>query len=96
MYESVIRNFATVRGFSFQNNLKNLDPSYKMDLDFWDCFGRENLCFITKELRYLCYTHIFQIFRQEEGQHKFASMHFQSGTRCDFCGKKVSVNSYYI
>ena len=21
---------------------KNLDPSDKMDLDFWDCFGREN------------------------------------------------------
>ena len=26
--------------FSFQNNLKNLDPSYKMDLDLWDCLGR--------------------------------------------------------
>ena len=34
----------------FQNNLINLDPSYKMDLDFficntnvyfWDCFGRK-------------------------------------------------------
>ena len=25
--------------FSFQNNPKNLDPSYKMDLDLWDCFG---------------------------------------------------------
>ena len=23
--------------FSFQNNPKNLDPSYKMDLDLWDC-----------------------------------------------------------
>ena len=22
---------------SFQNNPKNLDPSYKMDLDLWDC-----------------------------------------------------------
>ena len=21
-------------------NPKNLDPSYKMDLDFWDCLGR--------------------------------------------------------
>ena len=28
--------------FPFQNNPKDLDPSYKMDLDFWDCFGREN------------------------------------------------------
>ena len=26
--------------FSFQNNSKNLDPSYKMNLDFWDCLGR--------------------------------------------------------
>ena len=26
--------------FLFQNNAKNLDPSYKMDLDLWDCSGR--------------------------------------------------------
>ena len=24
-----------------------------MDLDFWDCFGRKKLCFVTKEIRYL-------------------------------------------
>ena len=35
---SVIRQF-----FSFQNNPKNLDLSYKMDLNLWDCFGRVNL-----------------------------------------------------
>ena len=29
---SVIRQF-----FSFQNNPKNLDPSYKTDLDLWNC-----------------------------------------------------------
>ena len=23
------------------NNPKDLDPSYKTDLDFWDCFGRK-------------------------------------------------------
>ena len=23
------------------NNPKNLDPSHKMDLDIWDCFGRK-------------------------------------------------------
>ena len=28
------------RIFSFQNNPKNLDPSYKTDLDLWDCLGR--------------------------------------------------------
>ena len=26
--------------FSFQNNPKDLDPSYKTDLDLWDCLGR--------------------------------------------------------
>ena len=35
---SVIRQF-----FSFQNNPRNLDPSYKMDLDLWDCLGRVKL-----------------------------------------------------
>ena len=29
--------------FSFQNNPKNLDPSYKMDLDLLDCLGRVKL-----------------------------------------------------
>ena len=32
---SVIRHF-----FPSQNNSKNLDPSFKMDLDLWDCLGR--------------------------------------------------------
>ena len=26
-----------------QNNKKNLDPFYTLDLDFWDCFRREKL-----------------------------------------------------
>ena len=29
--------------FSIQNNPKNLDLSYKMDLDLWDCLGRVKL-----------------------------------------------------
>ena len=29
--------------FSFQNNPKDLDPSYKTDLDPWDCLGRVKL-----------------------------------------------------
>ena len=33
---SVIRR----RFLSFQNNPKNLDPSYQTDLDLWDCLGR--------------------------------------------------------
>ena len=31
--------------FSFQNNPKNLDPSYKMDLDLWGCSGRVKFVF---------------------------------------------------
>ena len=30
---------------SFLYNPKILDPSYKMDLDFWDFFGRQNLSY---------------------------------------------------
>ena len=29
--------------FPFQNNPKNLDSSYKMDLNIWDCLGRVKL-----------------------------------------------------
>ena len=29
--------------FFFQNNLKDLDPSYKTDLDLLDCLGRVKL-----------------------------------------------------
>ena len=29
--------------FSPKNNPKNLDPSYKMDLDLWDCLERVKL-----------------------------------------------------
>ena len=34
--------------FSFQNNLKNLHLSYKMDLDLWDCLRRVKLVIIAK------------------------------------------------
>ena len=34
--------------FFFQNNLKDLDPSCKTDLDLLDCLGRVNLVFIAK------------------------------------------------
>ena len=29
--------------FSFLNNPKNLDRSYKIDLDLWDCYGKVKL-----------------------------------------------------
>ena len=36
--------------FRFQNIPKYLDPSYKMDLDLRDCFGRETPRLTTKEI----------------------------------------------
>ena len=39
--KSVLRNFALIPVLPFLNNPKDLDPAYKMDLDFWDCFGRK-------------------------------------------------------
>ena len=38
---SVLCNFAVIRVLPFLNNPKDLDPSYKTDLEFWDCFGRK-------------------------------------------------------
>lgn len=29
-------------GFPFQNDLKDVDPFCKTDLDIWDCFERES------------------------------------------------------
>ena len=41
--KSVLCDSATKWIFLFQNNLKNLYPSYKMNLDFWGCEGWETL-----------------------------------------------------
>ena len=51
--KSVIWNFAIIQVLPFLNNPNNLDPSYKMDLDFWDCFGRKKFCLITEEIWYM-------------------------------------------
>ena len=39
--KSVLKNFAIIPILPILNNPKDLDPSYKMDLDLWDCFGRK-------------------------------------------------------
>ena len=36
------------RDFSFQNNPKDLDLSYKTDLDLWECLGRVKACIVAK------------------------------------------------
>ena len=41
MTKSVLLNFAITPILPFLNNPKDLDPSYKTDLDLWDCFGRK-------------------------------------------------------
>ena len=38
--------------YPFLNNTKDLDPSYKTDLDLWCCFGSKKLRLITEEIRY--------------------------------------------
>ena len=50
--KSVQWNFAIIRILPFLNNLKDLDPSYKMDLDFWNCLEGESLRLIIGEIRY--------------------------------------------
>ena len=40
--------------FTLPTQSQHLDPSYKLDLDFWDCFGRKKkLSIIAKEIRFL-------------------------------------------
>ena len=50
--KSVLWNFAAIRVLPFLNNHKDLGPSYKMDLDFWNCFGRKKLYLMTEEMQY--------------------------------------------
>ena len=39
----VLYNTLKNRDFPFQNSPKSLDPSYKTDLEFWDCLGNVKL-----------------------------------------------------
>ena len=41
MTKSVLRYFAIKPVISFLKNTKDLDPFYKIDLDFRDCFGKK-------------------------------------------------------
>ena len=45
-------NFAIIRVLPFLNRSKDLDPFYKMEIDFLDCFGRKKLCLIMEEIQY--------------------------------------------
>ena len=64
MTKSVLRNLAKIQGLPFLNNPKDLDPSYKTDLDFWDCFARKNLRLITEEIWYILIP-LYKTIREE-------------------------------
>ena len=51
--KSVLRKFAVIQVLPFHNNPKDLDLSYKTDVDFWDGFGLKQLCLVTKEILYI-------------------------------------------
>ena len=53
--QPVLRNLARIPVLSFLNITKDLDPSYKMDLDFGDCFGGKKLCLINIEIWYVLF-----------------------------------------
>ena len=55
----IIRNFAIIWVLPFLNNSKDLDQSYKMDLDFLDCLEGEKLFLITKEI--WCHWFLLQV-----------------------------------
>ena len=50
--KSVLWNFAIIQVLPFLNNLKDLDLSYKTDLDFWDFLEGKKLCLLTQEKWY--------------------------------------------
>ena len=64
---------------SFLKNPKDLDPSFKMDLDFWDCFGSRSLGLLWKrnflDLRtnkVLCYISEYCNFAKfDSGFHRY-------------------------
>ena len=49
--KSALWNFAIIWVLPFLNNPKDLDLSYKMNLSFWNCFGRKKTRLITEEIR---------------------------------------------
>ena len=53
IWKSVLCNSAIKWVFLFQNNHKDLDPSYKMDLGFCGCFGGEKKDLIIKKIQYV-------------------------------------------
>ena len=47
--KSILCNIIINGRFHLQNNPKDLDPSYKTDLDLSDCYGREKHSFYNRQ-----------------------------------------------
>ena len=43
-------NMVIIQVLPFLNNPKDLDATYRMDTDFWDCFGRKKLILVSSFL----------------------------------------------
>ena len=56
--------------FFFENNPKNVDPSYKIDLDFWDCFERVKLVL---QQNFIGLIYLFVIILQRGKPHVIAN-----------------------
>ena len=50
--------FLKLGRYALLNNPKDLDPSFKTDLDFWECFGRKKLHLKAKGI---CYNQLLQL-----------------------------------
>ena len=48
----IFKHYRVIQVLPFLNNPKDLDPSYKMGLDFWDCLGTKKNTLITEEICY--------------------------------------------
>ena len=75
--KSVLWNFAIIPILPFLNNPKDLDPSYKMDLDLWDCLGRKKTLSYNQRntINYLFYPFLsgalFEVYFVRETSHIF-------------------------
>ena len=55
----VIRLFLCVHFYPSKTTPKNLDPSYKMDLDLWDCLTRRKNHVIAELIQLIIYSFIY-------------------------------------
>ena len=72
-----------------QNNIKDLDRSYKMGFDFWDCYGRETLFLL---LNYAKLIDIFAGISETTNLH-FITYRIYPAIRQVFCPSRMTSNN---